>query len=237
MTTRHPPSAYTKPGPKDPFETDNIVARRKITDEQRRVGSPLPFTTARDLDQEVIDEVDISFVFPSDTSGYVVMVTSKDDDRTVMLYAPKDGPWADPDTAAAWATQHVYSRDNHWVIVACQSASGPPAPEPPAQDPRIVAATKWLTAQGLRILDVQWKCSKGTLDIVAADGRTLVGIDITNQLVDPLTPRHRARLRRLAVDWAVAKGVLFDEIRIDQVTVQQDGARGLAVTRHHQDVG
>jgi hypothetical protein len=111
--------AYTKPPPSYP-DTDNIVGRRKITAEERARAFPLPFTAARDLDQEVTDEVDISFTIPYATEAYTVITTSKDDARNLFLY----GSFPTREAAVEWATKHIYTRNSHWVAVPLQKPFG-----------------------------------------------------------------------------------------------------------------
>jgi putative endonuclease len=218
--------AYTKPPPADPWERDNPVGRRALSDEARSVGMSLPFTTARDSDGEVTDEVDISFVFPYAISGYVIMITGKDDDRNIMLYAPKDGPWADRDAAAAWAAKHIYTKSNHWVVVPLSQAMAPAA-----------IAVAFLEQAGMKIAARDWSCPQGSLEIIAIDGRTLVAVAISNDGELP-RPAKRNRMRRTALQWFVAQGLLFDELRVDVIFTHYDGGtRQLVVDRHAKGVG
>lgn len=87
-------------------------------------------------------------------------------------------------------------------------------------------AAELLEQSGLRILDRNWRCSEGEIDIVAADRRVLVVCEVKTRSgtrfgtpLEAISARKHARLRRLAVRWVVASGVLFDEIRIDVVGV------------------
>jgi putative endonuclease len=94
-------------------------------------------------------------------------------------------------------------------------------------------AAEYLEQAGLRILDRNWRCTDGEIDIVAAERRVLVVCEVktrsSNQYGTPLeaiTRAKRGRLRRLAARWLVAHGVLFDEVRIDVIglTRAPDGA-------------
>jgi putative endonuclease len=87
-------------------------------------------------------------------------------------------------------------------------------------------AAEFLEQSGLRILDRNWRCGEGEIDIVAADRRVLVVCEVKTRSgtrfgtpLEAISARKHARLRRLAVRWVVASGVLFDEIRIDVVGV------------------
>jgi putative endonuclease len=87
-------------------------------------------------------------------------------------------------------------------------------------------AAEHLQRAGLRILDRNWRCAEGEIDIVAAERRALVVCEVKTRSgvrygtpLEAITRQKRNRLRRLAVRWLVAHGVLFDEIRIDVIGV------------------
>ncbi len=72
-------------------------------------------------------------------------------------------------------------------------------------------AVDHLTAIGYTILDRNWRCSQGELDIVALDGATTVMVEVKTRSsvafghpLDAVTPRKLARLRRLAGAWCDA---------------------------------
>jgi len=87
-------------------------------------------------------------------------------------------------------------------------------------------AASFLAESGLLILDRNWRCPDGEIDIIALEGRTLVICEVKTrsgaQFGSPLEAVTRAkahRLRRLAVLWVRAHGMVFDQIRIDVVGV------------------
>lgn len=87
-------------------------------------------------------------------------------------------------------------------------------------------AADYLQRAGFRILDRNYRCSDGEIDIVAADRRVLVACEVKTRSglrygtpVEAVTYRKLRRLRRLAVRWVVTHGVLFDELRVDIVGV------------------
>jgi len=91
------------------------------------------------------------------------------------------------------------------------------------------AAVEYLESAGLRILDRNWRCAEGEIDIVAAEGRVLVICEVKTRSgtgygspLEAITRSKRARLRRLAIRWLVAHGVLFDEVRIDVIGLVRD---------------
>ena len=90
-------------------------------------------------------------------------------------------------------------------------------------------AVEYLERAGLRILDRNWRCAEGEIDIVAAERQVLVICEVktrsSTQYGSPLeaiTRSKRARLRRLAVRWLVAHGVLFDEVHTDVIGLVRD---------------
>jgi putative endonuclease len=90
-------------------------------------------------------------------------------------------------------------------------------------------AVEYLERAGLRILDRNWRSRDGEVDIVAADRRVLVVCEVKTRSgtrfgtpLEAVTRHKRARLRRLAAQWLVAHGVLFDEVRIDVIGVIKD---------------
>jgi len=104
-------------------------------------------------------------------------------------------------------------------------------------------AADYLEAAGLRILDRNWRCSEGEIDIVAADGRALVICEVKTRSAathgTPLEAVSRVkqrRLRRLAVRWVVVHSVMFDEVRIDVVGVLRVAPGEFAI-EHARGVG
>ena len=104
------------------------------------------------------------------------------------------------------------------------------------------AAAEYLERAGLRILDRNWRCAIGEIDIVAAERQVLVVCEVKTRSgtrygtpLEAITRAKRTRLRRLAALWLVAHGVLFDEVRIDVIgliidesgTYQVEHARGV----------
>jgi putative endonuclease len=92
-------------------------------------------------------------------------------------------------------------------------------------------AAEYLQQAGIRILDRNWRCAEGELDIVAAERRVLVACEVKTRSglgfgspLEAISRRKQVRLRRLAVSWIRAHGVLFDEVRIDVIGLVRDRA-------------
>jgi putative endonuclease len=104
-------------------------------------------------------------------------------------------------------------------------------------------AVEHLQRAGLRILDRNWRCADGEIDIVAAERRALVVCEVKTRSgvrygtpLEAITRQKRNRLRRLAIRWLVAHGILFDEIRIDVVGVLRSESGEFSVD-HVRGVG
>jgi putative endonuclease len=100
-------------------------------------------------------------------------------------------------------------------------------------------AADTLTADGLVVLDRNWRCSDGELDIVATDGPVLVFVEVktrsTTAYGDPAEAVSRAkaaRVRRLAVRWLNDHpDRRWPEVRFDVVAVLRRSPAGPSV-RH-----
>jgi putative endonuclease len=92
-------------------------------------------------------------------------------------------------------------------------------------------AAAHLAGAGLTILERNWRCPDGELDIVALDGDVLVFVEVKTRssvaFGDPaeaVHPAKAARIRRLALRWlqerrAELLGECWPELRFDVVAV------------------
>ena len=103
-------------------------------------------------------------------------------------------------------------------------------------------AVAYLQAQGMVIIDRNWRCEVGEIDIVAREGSTLVICEVKTRSseefgtpVQHLTARKMRRLRQLAYRWLVARGIHAPAIRIDVVGVVQ-ASTGAPVIDHLRGV-
>ena len=103
-------------------------------------------------------------------------------------------------------------------------------------------AVEFLTRAGMVVLDRNWRCSQGEIDIVLRDGDVLVVCEVKTRTstafgtpLEGVTERKAARLRRLAAAWLAARDVHVPEVRIDLVGVLRP-ARGPAQVEHVRGV-
>lgn len=98
------------------------------------------------------------------------------------------------------------------------------------------AAARYLVRLGWAILDRNWRCPEGELDIVAFDGRHHVVCEVKTRRsalygtpAEAITRDKAARLRKLAHRWAVQHGVRVASLRIDLIGLTGGGACGFTV--------
>ncbi len=104
-------------------------------------------------------------------------------------------------------------------------------------------AAEYLERAGLRILDRNWRCAAGELDIVALDQRVLVVCEVKTRSgarygspLEAVSHSKQSRLRRLAAAWLAAQGLRFDDVRIDVIGLVRD-ASGEFTLEHVRGVG
>jgi putative endonuclease len=106
-----------------------------------------------------------------------------------------------------------------------------------------LAARHLVDLQGMVLLDRNWRCDAGEIDLVLRDGPVLVVCEVkTRTSVACGTPHEAvddaklARLRRLAVRWMVDHGIRVPDVRVDLVAVLRP-RRGPAVVEHVRGIG
>jgi putative endonuclease len=104
-------------------------------------------------------------------------------------------------------------------------------------------AARFLEDHGLQVIDRNWRCAHGELDLVARDGDCLVFCEVKTRrsarFGDPLeavTGQKAVRLRRLAAAWLRAHDVHGARVRIDVVAILRPSS-GPALLRHVVGVG
>ena len=106
-------------------------------------------------------------------------------------------------------------------------------------------AVDHLTRMGLRILNRNWRCRYGELDVIACDEatRTVVFVEVKTRTGDgygglphAVTPRKVWRLRRLAGLWLAGQDERWAALRIDVIGVRIGRRRTPEIT-HLQGIG
>jgi len=105
-------------------------------------------------------------------------------------------------------------------------------------------AADHLTARGMRILQRNWRCRYGELDLIAEDvDSTVVFIEVKTRtgeafggLAEAVSPQKVRRLRRLAGLWLIQQSRSWTSVRIDVIGVRV-GLRKTPQVNHLQGVG
>lgn len=94
-------------------------------------------------------------------------------------------------------------------------------------------ATEHLRGLGFQILDRNWRCRAGELDIVAKRGRGFVFVEVKTRRssrfghpLEAITPEKALRLRALAREWMRDHGA-SGPIRIDAVGIRLSSHDGI----------
>jgi putative endonuclease len=89
-------------------------------------------------------------------------------------------------------------------------------------------AVDYLRAAGLQILERNWCCSEGEIDILAREGPVLAVVEVKTRsgrshgsAFEAVTPAKLARLRILAAKWLSDQSERFSSIRIDVVALER----------------
>ncbi|WP_431800944.1 YraN family protein [Microbacterium sp. bgisy203] len=105
-------------------------------------------------------------------------------------------------------------------------------------------AARHLRDAGYEVLDRNWRCRQGELDIVAARGRDLVVVEVKTRRSDgfghpfeAIDARKRDRLWRLTCAWAAAhpEAARHRRLRIDVIGIIGEDPR-TAVLEHLEDL-
>jgi putative endonuclease len=100
-----------------------------------------------------------------------------------------------------------------------------------------------LADDGWEVLERNWRCEHGEIDIVAVDGDCLVAVEVKTRRSaaygspqEAVTSAKLFRLRRLTAAWLSAQDRRFGCVRIDvcAVTLPRSGA---AIVEHLRGVG
>ncbi|MBG6141159.1 YraN family protein [Longispora fulva] len=88
-------------------------------------------------------------------------------------------------------------------------------------------AARFLVDAGMAVLDRNWRCGEGEIDIIARDGDALVICEVKTRRGDShgspaeaVTAAKVAQVRRLAKYWLAHSGLSTVEVRFDVVCVR-----------------
>lgn len=103
-------------------------------------------------------------------------------------------------------------------------------------------AARFLAKTGWRVVDRNWRCGAGELDIVAQRGAVLAVCEVKTRRsmrfggpLEAVTPEKVQRLRRLAGMWMASHSEHAGSVRIDVIAVLVDDA-GMTRVQHVEGV-
>ncbi|WP_327086834.1 YraN family protein [Nonomuraea sp. NBC_01738] len=89
-------------------------------------------------------------------------------------------------------------------------------------------AVAYLQARGMEIIQRNWRCRHGEIDILARDGGSLVVVEVKTRssrshgtALESVRPAKLSRLRVLATQWLRAQPLRFDTVRIDIIALER----------------
>ncbi len=104
-------------------------------------------------------------------------------------------------------------------------------------------AAAFLLSAGYRILDRNWRCSRGELDLVALDGRQIVAVEVKTRTsldfghpFEAIDRRKLERVYRLGWAWCTAHGMPTARLRVDAVAVVTGGGGAPPAVEHLEGV-
>lgn len=104
-------------------------------------------------------------------------------------------------------------------------------------------ACRHLVRRGMVVLDRNWRCDAGEIDVVLRDGDVLVVCEVKTRSshdfgspVEAVTPAKVARLRRLAARWLADHQASPRDVRLDMVGIVIP-RRGPAEIEHVEGIG
>ncbi len=88
-------------------------------------------------------------------------------------------------------------------------------------------AADYLRRRGLVVLERNWRCREGELDLLATDGRTLIVCEVKTRSgrshgtpAEAVTPEKRDRIRSLTLRWLAARRVAWCPLRFDVIAIE-----------------
>lgn len=93
-------------------------------------------------------------------------------------------------------------------------------------------AAAWYRAAGYEVLDRNWRCREGELDLVVARSGVVVFCEVKTRRGDTfgapaeaVTRDKQLRIRRLAIRWLAERGERAPTIRFDVASVRKEPGR------------
>jgi putative endonuclease len=95
-------------------------------------------------------------------------------------------------------------------------------------------AAAWYVAAGYQVLDRNWRCGEGELDLVCRRGGVVAVCEVKTRRsttygrpVEAMTAAKQRRVHRLGARWLREHGVHCHQVRFDVASVTRDGVEVL----------
>jgi putative endonuclease len=89
-------------------------------------------------------------------------------------------------------------------------------------------AVTYLEAEGMKVIERNWRCRHGEIDIIAEEGTTLVVVEVKTRsgrshgtALEAVNPVKLARLRMLAAKWLSGQPRTFASVRVDVIALER----------------
>jgi putative endonuclease len=89
-------------------------------------------------------------------------------------------------------------------------------------------AVIYLESKGMKIVERNWRCRYGEIDIIAEEGPNLVVVEVKTRssrshgtALESVSPAKLDRLRVLAAKWLATQSRTFDAVRVDVIALDK----------------
>ncbi|MDP4504565.1 YraN family protein [Nonomuraea turcica] len=89
-------------------------------------------------------------------------------------------------------------------------------------------AVIYLKAKGMEIIERNWRCRYGEIDIIAEEGPNLVVVEVKTRssrshgtALESVSPAKLDRLRVLAAKWLATQSRTFEAVRVDVIALER----------------
>ncbi|MEV4076180.1 YraN family protein [Nonomuraea fuscirosea] len=89
-------------------------------------------------------------------------------------------------------------------------------------------AVTYLEAEGMKVIERNWRCRHGEIDIIAEDGSNLVVVEVKTRssrshgsALESVSPAKLARLRMLAAKWLTTRTETYKAVRVDVIALER----------------
>ncbi len=93
-------------------------------------------------------------------------------------------------------------------------------------------ASEFLERQGYQVIERNWRCNSGEIDIVARDNDCLVFAEVKTRTrvgfghpFEAITAAKMQTMRRLVGEWCKAHGISAVQVRLDAISVLLTGGK------------